>query len=79
VAEVVSVGSRKRDYLVKLNKYWTAGVREYWIIDPDGRKVTVYEFGEQEENFQMQTYTFQDKIPVSTCTGLVIDFSELDL
>lgn len=79
VAEVVSAGSRKRDYLVKLNKYWTAGVREYWIIDPDGRKVTVYEFGDQEENFQMQTYTFQDKIPVSTCTGLVIDFSELDL
>ncbi|RGU91100.1 helix-turn-helix domain-containing protein [Clostridium sp. AF15-17LB] len=79
VAEVVSPGSRKRDYLVKLNKYWTSGVREYWVVDPDNESVTVYEFGEGEENFRIQTYTFQDKIPVGIFDGLSIDFSVFDI
>lgn len=75
VAEVVSLSSRKRDYLVKLNKYWVSGVREYWIIDPDSRRVTVYNFNGPEDNFQIQVYTFEDKIQVSIFENLIIDFS----
>ena len=32
VIEIVSSGSRSRDYMTKLFKYRTAGVREYWIV-----------------------------------------------
>jgi Uma2 family endonuclease len=32
--EVVSRGSRKRDYVTKKELYEAAGVSEYWIIDP---------------------------------------------
>lgn len=35
VIEVASPGSRKMDYFVKLFQYQAAGVREYWIVDPD--------------------------------------------
>lgn len=33
VAEIVSPGTQGRDYLLKLNKYQDAGVKEHWIPD----------------------------------------------
>lgn len=33
VIEVVSEGSRDRDYTQKRDEYWTLGVKEYWIVD----------------------------------------------
>ena len=44
VAEIVSPSSRRRDYVIKTEKYCSAGVREYWIIDPDNERVLVYCF-----------------------------------
>lgn len=35
IIEVVSPSSRRMDYIIKLFKYRTAGVREYWIVDPE--------------------------------------------
>lgn len=34
IIEIVSPGSRRMDYYTKLFKYRTAGVREYWIVNP---------------------------------------------
>ena len=34
VVEIVSPGSRSMDYYTKLSLYRSAGVREYWIVDP---------------------------------------------
>jgi Uma2 family endonuclease len=41
--EVVSEGkaNRKRDYQKKRQAYQKAGVREYWIVDPQDRRITV--------------------------------------
>lgn len=33
VAEIVSPSTQSRDYLLKLNRYQAAGVKEYWILD----------------------------------------------
>ena len=41
VAEVVST-NKSDDYIRKLRLYQKFGVREYWIIDPDKEKVSVY-------------------------------------
>ena len=46
VIEIVSQSSQRMDYLTKLFKYRTAGVREYWIVNPMKRTVLVYLFGE---------------------------------
>ncbi len=35
IVEVLSPSTNKRDTIVKLSKYEAAGVREYWMIDPD--------------------------------------------
>jgi Uma2 family endonuclease len=41
VAEVVSASSKKRDYEEKRQDYLEYGIREYWIVDPLQRRVTV--------------------------------------
>ena len=41
IIEIVSPSSQRMDYLTKLFKYRTAGVREYWIVNPLQRTVQV--------------------------------------
>jgi Uma2 family endonuclease len=43
VMEVVSDGDedRKRDLIIKREEYARAGIREYWIIDPQRQSITV--------------------------------------
>lgn len=74
-AEVLSPASRSRDMNLKCEKYRKAGVREYWIIDPDQQKIIVCLFG---ENPDINIYGFQDRIPVEISKGLCeIDFSKI--
>ncbi len=42
VVEVLSYSTRKRDLTIKKDTYEAQGVREYWIVDPWGKKVLVY-------------------------------------
>ena len=60
VIEIVSPGNRPMDYFTKLFKYRTAGVREYWIVDPEKQMVTVYRF----EKETMEQYSFGEDVPV---------------
>ena len=66
VLEILSPSSRSRDLLIKFNKYWHAGVREYWIVDPEGRTVTVYSFDPVGPS---KVYSFEDQIPVGISEG----------
>ena len=72
VMEVLSPSTRQRDLIIKLNKYWQAGVREYWIVDPREETVTVYRF---DLGIPPVKYTFADSVPVGIWDGrLCIDF-----
>ena len=42
VVEILSPSTQRHDRLVKLDLYQRAGVREYWIVDPDSRTVQVF-------------------------------------
>lgn len=68
IVEIVSPGSKRMDYFIKLFQYRTAGVREYWIVDPDKPLVTVYQF---EKEF-MEQYSFEEEIPVGIYEGFGI-------
>lgn len=41
VIEVISPSTRRHDRIVKLNLYQRAGVREYWIVEPENQSVLV--------------------------------------
>lgn len=70
--EVLSPSTRKKDMILKLHKYSEAGVREYWIVDPQTERIVVYCF--DADDFA-RFYSFDDKIPVGIFDGdCVIDF-----
>ena len=74
VLEILSPSSRKKDSIIKLNKYMNAGVREYWVVDPEKRLVLVYDF--EHNNFPI-IYGFDSQIPVRIWEEkLVLDFRE---
>ncbi len=74
IIEVVSPSTQQMDYGIKLFKYRTAGVREYWIINPVTRIVNVYDFEKDAGTCQ---YRFDDEVSVCIFNGLSIRLSEL--
>ena len=68
VIEIVSQSSKPRDYMTKLFKYRTAGVREYWIVDPKKQMVSVYGF----EKDVVEQYNFGEDVPVGIYEGFSI-------
>lgn len=75
VVEILSPSSRKKDSYIKLVKYSNADVREYWLVDPDKKRVVVYDFANDE---LAKVYTFKEKVPVSIFNGhCEVDFAEI--
>ncbi len=77
IIEIVSPSNPSDDYIRKLYYYKNAEVREYWIVDPRTEKVITYYL--EQPDFQMESYTFQDKIKVNIYEELYINFQELGL
>lgn len=75
VMEVLSYSTMKKDMTVKLNKYWSSGVREYWMVDRKSRKIIVYDFEHGDLNHQ---YDFDAVVPIGISGGeCSIDFSKI--
>ena len=75
VIEVLSKSTKKKDSVIKLQKYMNAGVREYWMIDPERKTVVVYDFENEEYPI---IYGFDAAIPVRIWNGECgISFPEL--
>ena len=78
VVEILSSSTQSRDMLWKNQKYQFAGVREYWIVNPDEKKIIVNLFTEPKGAFVSRIYDFEEKIPVAISEGKCeIDFSEI--
>ncbi|MBT9779853.1 Uma2 family endonuclease [Clostridium sp. MCC353] len=74
IIEIVSPGSRKMDYSVKNALYSEAGVREYWIVDPEKERTTVYRY---YEDAAPMIFAFNQEIVVGIYGDLPITISEL--
>ncbi len=46
--EVVSEGSRDRDYAQKRDEYWALGVKEYWIVDAKLEQILILRRGKSD-------------------------------
>jgi len=73
IIEIVSPSTKRMDYMIKLFKYRTSGVREYWIVDKAKNRILVYNF----ENNDIRDYTFSDIVDSGIYPDLKIDFSEI--
>ncbi len=74
IIEIVSPGNPADDYIRKAYYYKNAGVREYWIVDPRRKTVTVNYF---EGNIVSVQYPFDSIIKVNIYDDLLINFSEI--
>ena len=74
IIEIVSPSSPADDYIRKLYYYKNAGVREYWIVDPRRKMVTVNYFEGNMLNIQ---YSFDSTVKVCIFDDLLIDFSDI--
>ncbi|MCD8022992.1 MAG: Uma2 family endonuclease [Lachnospiraceae bacterium] len=76
IVEVLSPSTSKKDRTLKLSKYKNAGVREYWLVDTEKKKVLVYHL-ENGDSFAI--YGFSDAVPVGIYGGdCKVDFKEVD-
>ena len=74
IIEIVSPSSRHMDYTTKNTLYFNAGVREYWIVDPEKERTTVYRY---EEDVAPAIFSFGQDIKIGIYSGLTVNISEL--
>jgi len=74
VIEIVSPSNPSDDYIRKLYYYKNYGVREYWIIDPQRKNITVNYF---EQDLLNVPYTFDAVLKVNIYEDLYINFSDI--
>ena len=74
IIEIVSPSNPEDDYIRKLYYYRNYGVREYWIVDPRRKTITVNYFERNMLNIQ---YSFDSTIKVNIYDDLLINFSDI--
>jgi len=75
IVEVLSPSTKRKDMVKKNQKYMDAGVKEYWMVDPDEKRVIVYLYNDPDV---VHMYTFEDEVPVGIFDGKCkINFAEI--
>lgn len=75
VLEILSKSTRRKDCIKKLQKYGDAGVKEYWLIDPEKKVLLVYDFA--NDNLPC-IYPLSGKVGLALYGGeLEIDLDEI--
>ena len=75
LVEILSPSTAKHDQLVKLQLYKKAGVREYWIVDPVTKIVSVHTLKNGE--YLINVYGDADSVPVRVLEGLSIELTDV--
>lgn len=82
IVEIVSPSSARRDRVDKFNKYEKAGVREYWLIEPELKLVTVFLLQPDGRFGRPENHTEADTVKCGIFPGLSVDlgsvFSKLE-
>ena len=75
VVEILSPSNTAIEMQLKLNLYREAGVREYWIIDPDNKTLTVHCF--DNGSIVTKVYKRADTVSLVVLPGLDIPLAEI--
>jgi prevent-host-death family protein len=74
--EILSPSTKTKDVIYKLNTFMTSGVSEYWIVDPDTRKITIYSFIDYRVD-KMETYKNGETASSEIFEGLTVNIDDL--
>lgn len=77
VIEILSPSTLRHDRFVKLGLYQRAGVREYWIVDPEYKAVQVFTQDDGSTLRISEEYGRGDVAKVNVLEGCFIDLSKV--
>jgi len=73
--EILSPSTSRMDRNLKFNKFLQAGVREYWIVDPETKTLAVHIL--KDEDYILRPYCDDNIVPVHILEGCSINLSEV--
>lgn len=76
VVEIISETTRRKDTIKKLDLYMSAGVNEYWIVNPLNREIAIYLF-EQNDIVKNETYKKNEVAASYIFTGLKMNLRDI--
>ena len=74
IIEILSPSNRRHDLSVKYRIYQRAGVREYWIVDPDTKTVQTFKLEDGLYN-AADVFTSESRVPVGIFEDFSVDLS----
>ena len=77
VVEILSPSTQRHDRLVKLGLYQRAGVREYWIVNPEDQTVQVMLLDDGGVLQLHEVYDRQSVAKVNVLDGCFIELSKV--
>lgn len=75
IIEISSPSTARNDRLFKFNKFEKAGVKEYWIVEPDTKLVSVFTLQDNNRYGRPELYTELDNVKVSIFPDLVVELT----
>jgi Uma2 family endonuclease len=73
--EIVSPSNSHKELFMKFNYYLEAGVREYWVVDPEEKRIQVHVY--ENGRYISTSYRENACISVTVLPGLNIDLQTL--
>jgi len=73
IIEISSPSTARHDRVVKFNRYEKANVKEYWIVEPDGRYINVFTLQENKRYGRPEAYTEEDKVKLTVFSDFTVD------
>lgn len=73
IIEISSPSTTRQDRVYKFNMYEKAGVKEYLIVEPDGKYISVFTLQENRRYGRPEAYTETDTLQVSVFPDLALD------
>ena len=77
VVEILSPSTHRHDRITKYNLYQRAGVREYWIVEPETQTVQVFLRNENGLLLPHESYSREDVAKVNALNGCFIELSKV--
>ena len=75
VAEILSPSNTADEYVRKFKLYMEAGVREYWILEPESKTVQAFVF--QNNAYTGRIYKAGEALPSTALEGLVVTLRDV--
>lgn len=77
IVEIISPSTARRDKIVKFNKYEQAGVKEYWIIEPQEKILSVFTLQDNQRYGRPNLYSDEHQVEVAIFDDLMIDLQKV--